>query len=67
MKDFIREHLQKNQMSQSSLAKRMNLDPAAICYMLNGKRHLKAIEVIELASILSVSPLEILNNLKGAK
>jgi plasmid maintenance system antidote protein VapI len=64
MKDFIQQHLHKNQMSQRTLAKRMNLDPAAICYMLNGKRHLKAIEVIELANILNINPLEILKNLK---
>jgi len=67
MKDFIRQHLHKKQMNQTALAKRMNLDPAAICHMLNGNRHLKAIEVLELANILSVSPLEILNNLKRPK
>jgi plasmid maintenance system antidote protein VapI len=67
MKDFIQQHLHKNQMSQRTLAKRMNLDPAAICYMLNGKRHLKAIEVIELANILNINPLEILKNLKENK
>ena len=64
MKDFIQQHLHKNQMSQRTLAKRMNLDPAAICYMLNGKRCLKATEVIELANILNINPLEILKNLK---
>ena len=64
MKDFIQQHLHKNQMSQRTLAKRMNLDPAAICSMLNGKRCLKATEVIELANILNINPLEILKNLK---
>lgn len=65
MKKFIQQQLHKKGMSQRQLAFRMNLDPAAICYLLKGKRHLKATEAMQIAEILNINPMQILKNLKG--
>ena len=50
-------------LKQNEMARRLNLDNSAITHLLNGKRQLKAIEVIPMATLLQVSPLDILNNL----
>ena len=50
-------------LKQNEMARRLNLDKAAMSNLLNGKRQLKAIEVMPMAELLQVSPLEVLNNL----
>ena len=50
-------------LKQNEMARRLNLDKAAMSNLLNGKRLLKANEVVPLANLLQVSPLEVLNNL----
>ena len=53
------ERLAARDMSMRGLAKLMNLDPAAISYMLRGKRKMKMDEAAQLAALLDSTPTEI--------
>lgn len=53
------ERLAARQMSMRGLAKLMNLDPAAISYMLRGKRKMKMDEAAQLAALLDTTQAEI--------
>lgn len=53
------DRLAARQMSMRGLAKLMNVDPAAISYMLRGKRKMKMAEAAQLATLLDSSPSEI--------
>ena len=60
---YFVERLRDLSISQRQLAKRLDLDPASVSYLLSGKRQLKAVEVKPLADILQVSPTDVLDNL----
>ncbi len=62
-KPYFVERLKDLSISQRQLAKRLDLDPASVSYLLSGKRQLKAVEVKPLADILRVSPTDVLDNL----
>ena len=62
-KKFVTNRLKYLDKSQKDLADKLNIDPAAVHYLLNGKRQLKAKEVVPLANFLKVYPADILNNL----
>lgn len=58
--DHLRELLIRCNVSQTELAKVLNRDKSAITHLLQGKRHLKAEEVVKIATFLNVSELEVL-------
>ncbi len=62
-KAFVVERLQRVDMSQAELARRMGIDKSQITRLLNGERDLKAKEVRLLAQILNTTEVNILNNL----
>jgi transcriptional regulator with XRE-family HTH domain len=55
------DRLAAREMSQRQLAKLMNLDPAAVSYMLRGKRKITLAEAAQLAALLDSTPSEILD------
>lgn len=58
--EWFRTMLSQRKMSQRSLAKAMDLDPAAISLMLRGKRKLQLTEAKQIAAILSVQLNDVL-------
>lgn len=66
-KRYILDRLYALGLNQRDLACAMLMDPAGISYLLNGKRQLKATEVMPMAHFLRVSPIDILNNLHKEK
>jgi len=62
-KEFVLGRLKKRGLTQTDLAKIMEVDKAQISRLLNGQRELKANEVVTLALALGTTPQNILNNL----
>ena len=63
---FVLHRMYELGLKQADLARWLKLDKAAITYLLSEGRRLQAKEVIPLAEILQVSPMDILNNLQGS-
>lgn len=57
---WFQNQLADKRLSQRQLAKRMDLDPAAVSLMLRGKRKMTANEAVEIANMLGVSADEVL-------
>ena len=57
---WFHNQLADKRLSQRQLAKRMDLDPAAVSLMLRGKRKMSAAEAAEIATLLGVSADEVL-------
>lgn len=66
-KHFIISRLHDKKINQTKLAQFMGLDKAQVTRLLNGERHLKALEVRPLAYFLGVKESAILDNLRGIK
>lgn len=62
-KAFVLERLARRGLTQTDLAKIMDVNKAQITRLLNGQRELKAREVVPLAHVLQTTPTNILNNL----
>jgi transcriptional regulator with XRE-family HTH domain len=62
-KEYVLDLLYALGLNQRDLACALLIDPAGVSYLLNGKRQLKAKEVIPMAHFLRVSSADILNNL----
>jgi len=65
--DHLRELLIRCNVSQTDLAKVLGRDKSAITNLLQGKRRLKADEVVKIATFLNVSELEVLGINKEQK
>lgn len=59
-KPWFQERLKSLRISQRQLAKRINLDPAAVSYMLSGKRAMSMDEAKAIAEILLVPVTEVM-------
>ena len=59
-KNLIRQRIRELDLNQTEIARRLNLDRSAVTYIINGKRQIKAQEVIPLAEILQIEPIELL-------
>lgn len=59
-KDWFTDRLRTIKISQRQLAKRINLDPAAVSYMLSGKRRMTMPEVKAIADVLLVPVTEVM-------
>lgn len=62
-KSFFIEKLQNKMLSQSELAKIMNINKSQVSRLFSGQRELKANEVMVLASALNVTSQQILDNI----
>ena len=60
---FVLHRMYELGLKQTDLARGLKLDKSAITYLLSEGRRLQAKEVMPLAEILQVSPMDILNNL----
>lgn len=59
-KQWFTERLSEKKISQRKLAKMLNLDPAAVSYMLSGKRKMTQAEAKEIAGYLLVPVTEVM-------
>lgn len=59
-KDFFTERLRSIKLSQRQLAKKIDLDPAAVSYMLSGKRRMTMPEAKAIADVLLVPVTEVM-------
>ncbi len=59
-KNLIRQRIRELNLNQTEIARKLNLDRSAITYLINGKRQIKAQEVLPLAEILQIEPIELL-------
>jgi plasmid maintenance system antidote protein VapI len=59
-KNLIRQRIRELDLNQTEIARKLNLDRSAITYLINGKRQIKAQEVLPLAEILQIEPIELL-------
>lgn len=59
-KNLIRQRIRELDLNQTEIARRLNLDRSAVTYIINGKRQIKAQEVLPLAEILQIEPIELL-------
>ena len=58
---WFKTQLINKKISQRKLAKLLDLDPAAICYLLNGKRKMSVQEAKKIALIFHCDVLDVIN------
>lgn len=59
-KNLFKRRIAELNLRHVDIALKLNIDPAAVSHLVSRKRQLRAIEVIPLAKILEVEPMEIL-------
>ena len=62
-KNLFKRRIAKLGIKHVDIALALNIDPAAVSHLVSRKRQLRAMEVIPLAKILKVEPMEILQYL----
>ena len=60
-KNLFKRRIAELNLKHVDIALKLNIDPAAVSHLVSRKRQLRALEVIPLAKILQVEPMEILN------
>lgn len=65
--EFLKRKLKVAKLKQVDVAKKLYLNTSSVSDIFTGRRELKAREVIPLAELLNVEPIEILKNLRKPK
>lgn len=65
--EFFKRKLRAAKLKQVDISKKLYLSPSSVSDIFTGRRELKAREVIPLAELLNVEPIEILKNLRKPK